>query len=207
MNRQDIRTVPPTFSIASALAGTLFGFVAGYIIANQQHLQQPLSRQGTAETVQAAAAPLPTPTSGGAPALVDERELQTYRDILARDPKNTAAATRLGDLLYDAQRYAEAIPHYQQAFALDPKNVNVSTDLGTALWYSGRADEALAQYAKSLAIDARHGQTLFNIGIVKLEGKHDARGAIESWEALLATNPNSSNAAKARELLEKARAR
>ena len=83
----------------------------------------------------------------------------------------------------------EAIPYYQQAFTLDPKNVNVSTDLATALYYAGRADEALAQFDKSLAIDPKHGQTLFNVGIVRRDGKNDPKGAIAAWERLLASVP------------------
>ena len=125
--------------------------------------------------------------------------------LLARDPRNVQAAVSAGNLLYDAKRYAEAIPFYQQAMAIDPRNVNVSTDLGTALWYSGRADEALAQYARSLEIDARHAQTLFNIGIVKSEGKRDYAGAVISWQQLLAANPSYSNAASVRSMIDEAR--
>lgn len=131
--------------------------------------------------------------------------IEAYRDILARDPKNLTAVTTLGNKLYDAGRYAEAIPYYQQAFALDSRNANLSTDLGTALWYSGRPDEALAQYQKSLAADPKHSQTLFNIGIVRLDGKQDALGAIQAWEQLLSTSPTYADADKVRRLLAAAR--
>lgn len=137
--------------------------------------------------------------------LADENALAAYRDMLARDPKNLQAAISAGNLLYDAKRFAEAIPYYEQAMALDGKNVNVSTDLGTALWYTGRADDALKQYAQSLAIDARHAQTLFNMGIVKSEGKRDYTGAVASWEQLLAANPSYSNAASVRSMIDEAR--
>ncbi|MBI2835445.1 MAG: tetratricopeptide repeat protein [Acidobacteria bacterium] len=156
-------------------------------------------------TVAPATAPATPATAGSAPALINEAELKTYRDILARDPKNVEAAIRLGNMLYDAQRYSEAIPYYQQALTIQPQNVNVSTDLGTALWYSGHADRALAQYDKSLAIDADHSQTLFNVGIVRLDGKQDPRGAIEVWEKLLSVEPGYANAAKVRELISTAR--
>jgi tetratricopeptide (TPR) repeat protein len=153
---------------------------------------------GPAGPVQAAAAPAP---------VVDESELRAYREILARDPKNLQAAVKAGNLLYDAQRYAEAIDFYKQAFALNPADINVSTDLGTALWYAGRADEALAQYQKSLAIDSSHAQTLFNVGIVRADGKRDYAGAIEAWDALLKANPAYPDAAKVRTLMSGARAR
>jgi tetratricopeptide (TPR) repeat protein len=81
----------------------------------------------------------------------------------------------------------------------------VSTDLGTALWYSGHADAALAQYARSLSIDARHAQTLFNMGIVKSEGKRDYAGAAATWEQLLAANPLYPNASTVRSMIDEAR--
>jgi tetratricopeptide (TPR) repeat protein len=109
--------------------------------------------------------------SGAQPPVFDEAQLRAYRDTLSRDPKNVQAAVGAANLLYDAQRYHEAIGFYQQAIAVDPSDVNISTDLGTALWYGGRPDEALAQYEKSLALNAAHAQTLFNVGIVRSEGK------------------------------------
>jgi tetratricopeptide (TPR) repeat protein len=181
--------------IVYAIAAGAFGVIAGYVIA----VQGGSARPAPPAAVQAAAAP--------AAPVVDEAELRAYREILARDPKNLQAAVKAGNLLYDAQRYAEAIDFYKQAFALNPADINVSTDLGTALWYAGRADEALAQYQKSLAIDASHAQTLFNVGIVRADGKRDYAGAIEAWDALLKANPAYPDAAKVRTLMSGARAR
>ena len=175
--------------IAYAIAALMAGGLGGYVLAVQ----------GTRSTGSVAAAPSIT-TSSTAP-VVDEGALRVYRDILARDPKNVQAAVSAANLLYDGQRYAEAISLYQQAFALNPSDINVSTDLGTALWYSGRPDEALAQYDKSLAVSATHAQTLFNIGIVKSEGKRDYLGAVTAWEKLLATNPAYPEAVKVRGLI------
>ncbi len=139
--------------------------------------------------------------------MVDENALKAYRDILARDPKNVQAAVSAANMLYDAQRYSEAIPLYQQAFALNPADINVSTDLGTALWYAGRPDEALAQFERSLKINATHPQTLFNKGVVNADGKHDYKAAAETWETLLKTNPAYADAAHVREMIEDARRR
>ena len=169
----------------------LFGVIVGYMLG--------VSRTGAgslpvaANTV-AAAAPQAT-------AVVTEQELQGWRNILATDPKNLRANVDLANRLYDAKRYAEAIPYYQQAVTIDPKNVNVSTDLATALYYAGRADEALAQFDRSLVIDPKHGQTLFNIGIVKRDARNDPKGAIAAWERLLASVPDYPDAAKVRSMI------
>jgi tetratricopeptide (TPR) repeat protein len=186
-------------ALITGVAGAFFGLLVGYTLGAQS--SGPVSAAAAAAPqVQTAAAPAPVP-------ILDERDLQAYRDILARDPKNVRAATELANKLYDAGRFVEAIPYYQQAFALDARNVNLSTDFGTALWYSGRPDEALAQYAKSLAVDPSHAQTLFNVGIVRRDGKHDSAGAIEAWEKLLAANPGYADASKVRTMIDAARVR
>lgn len=181
--------------IVYAIATMMFGTIAGYIIAVQAGKSQP--------------APSATQTAISQPsaAVVNESELSAYREILARDPKNAQAAVKAGNLLYDAQRYTEAIGFYEQAFALVPSDINVSTDLGTALWYAGRPDQALAQYEKSLAISPTHAQTLFNVGIVRADGKRDYVGAVAAWESLLKTNPGYPDIAKVRSLITDARAK
>ena len=177
--------------IVYAAAVIIVGGLAGYVLSLQGG--QPSASAGVP-----AAATAATP-------IVDESELRAYREILTRDPKNAQAAIKAGNLLYDAHRYVEAIGFYQQAFAVAPKDISLSTDLGTALWYVGRADEALAQYEKSLAIDATHAQTLFNMGIVRSDGKHDYRGAIAAWETLLKTNPGYPEVMKVQSLIADAR--
>jgi tetratricopeptide (TPR) repeat protein len=186
---------PPTqyawvvYTVAMLMVGSLTGYV----------LSVEMNRPGTAPSAAPAAAPAASAT------VVNEAELRAYRDILTRDPKNLEAAVKAGNLLYDAQRYVEAIGFYQQAFAINPSDINVSTDLGTALWYAGRADEALAQYQKSLAINATHGQTLFNVGIVRADGKGDYAGAVSAWGTLLETNPQYPDVPRVQTLIADAR--
>ena len=183
-------TITPLTAV-TGIAGVLFGVIVGFMLG--------VSRNGAGPVPVAAAA---AATSATAPvAVVSEQELQGWRNILATDPKNVRANVELANRLYDAGRYAEAIPYYHQAFTLDATNVGVSTDLATALYYAGRADEALAQFDTSLALDPRHGQTLFNVGIVKRDAKHDPRGAIAAWERLLAAVPDYPEAAKVRTMI------
>jgi Flp pilus assembly protein TadD len=174
--------------IVYVIATLLVGGLAGYLLAS--------TAAPPAGTKQVAATTA-SPVTG---VVFDDGALRAYQNILARDPKNLEAAIGAGNLLYDAKRYIEAIPYYQQALAIKD-DVNVSTDLGTALWYSGRADEALTQYAKSLAIYPNHAQTLFNIGIVKSDGKRDYRGAVEAWQALLDKNPGYPNATSVKNMI------
>jgi tetratricopeptide (TPR) repeat protein len=176
----------------TGVAGILLGVIVGYVIGAAQ-------TQGGA----AVAASAQDPHVHGTPAagMVDEAELQAYRNILASDPRNVKANIELGNRLYDAGRFAESVPYYQQALALEPRNVSVSTDLGTALYYAGRPDEALAQLDKSLALDPRHAQTWFNIGIIRRDAKGNKPGAVEAWENLLKVAPDYPEAARVRSLI------
>jgi cytochrome c-type biogenesis protein CcmH/NrfG len=193
----------PSFSslnIVTGIAGVLLGVIVGYIIGAGQ-AAGPSSGLASAPAVAAPQAAAPAAT-----AVVSDAELQAYRDILAKDPKNLKAVTDLANRLYDSGRYAEAIPYYQQAHQLDPKNANISTDLGTALYYAGRPDDALVQLEQSLKADPSHAQTLFNIGIIKRDGKKDGKGAVEAWQRLLETVPNYPEAARVRSLIAETKA-
>ena len=186
------QTSSTTWALISG-ACLLLGLAVGYVIFGSQQPAVPVA---------APAAVAPAPAAGGPQAgLMDEQQAQALRNILARDPTNVQANTQLGHLYYDSGRFAEAVGPYQQAFAGDPRNVNLSTDLGTSLWYSGRPDEAIAQFAKSLAIAPTHPQTLFNLGIVKRDGKQDLAGAVQAWEKLLATNPSYPERDKVQQLI------
>ncbi len=181
--------------IVYAVAMLLVGGLAGYVLSIAGNNGAPAATTTATAPVNAA------PAAG----MVDEVALKAYRDILARDPKNFQAAVSAGNMFYDAKRYEEAIPFYQQAMAANGRDVNVSTDLGTALWYTGRADAALAQYAVSLTIDPAHAQTLYNMGIVRSDGKKDFAGAAQAWETLLQTNPAYPNASNVRTMIAEAK--
>ena len=105
------------------------------------------------------------------------------------DPKNPDLLTSIGNLYYDAQQYPVAIGYYGRALTSKPSDVAVRTDLGTAYWYMGKADEAIAEFNKALAFAPNNPNTLFNLGLVKWQGKHDGPSAIADWKKLLAMNP------------------
>ncbi len=172
--------------IVYAVAMLVVGGLAGYILANAG------ARQSTSVNPQSA---VPGPQSV-APLAAPASAITTFAD-----------AADAGNRFYDAQRYEDAIPYYQKALSFNANDVGVSTDLGTALWYAGRADAALAQYDHSLALDRTHAQTLFNVGVVRADGKHDYAGAIDAWESLLKANPDYQAAEKVRSLISDARRR
>ncbi len=131
-----------------------------------------------------------------------EAELNRLKSIIDANSADVQAMTNLANSYYDTERYEEAIVWYHKILEKNPSDVNISTDLGTALWYLQKPDDAIAQFNHSLEINPDHPQTLFNLGIVKLHGKNDAKGAIVAWERLLRTSPNDPRAAQLKSEIE-----
>ena len=145
--------------------------MAGYVIGTGRPA-------GVVAPAGVAAAPASTAVS----ATPTDAQVQALHDPISREPGNAKVQIDLGNVLYDAGRYQEAIGHYQKALELDPKNVRRQHRPGDGSVVSGPARRrAGASLRKSLAIEPNHPQTLFNIGIVRLEGKQDRAGAIEAW--------------------------
>jgi tetratricopeptide (TPR) repeat protein len=84
--------------------------------------------------------------------------------------------------------------------------VDVRTDMGTAIWYSGDPDRAIREYEEALKDKPSYPQTLFNMGVVKWQGKHDGKAALELWERLLANDPSYPERQKVEAVMRRVRA-
>jgi cytochrome c-type biogenesis protein CcmH/NrfG len=143
--------------------------------------------------------PTPSTTAPGAespiprPARLKEMADAQATPLLERlksDPNNPALLVSIGNLYYDAQQYPIAVDYYGRALNARPADADVRTDMATAYWYMGNADAAIAEFNKALTYAPNHPNTLFNLGLVKWQGKKDSAGAVADWEKLLASNPN-----------------
>ncbi len=123
---------------------------------------------------------------------------------LQQRPNDANLLASIGNLYYDSQVYPQAIEYYRRSLNIIPTNPDVRTDMGTAMWYSGDADGALKEFATSLSYNSTHNGTLFNRGVVLMQGKHDAKGAIASWQKLLQVNPNYPDRPKVEQLIAQA---
>ena len=189
-------------SVVLGIAGIFFGLLVGWILGSQSTRRAP-------DPPVAAATPSPAPASGGGASAPPAALNQTQVDALTRKaeaaPRDAAVRAELGNLYFDAERYAEAIRWYQASLDLDPRNANVSTDLGVAYYYANQADRALAQFDKSLAIDPAHAKTLLNLGVVRAFGKQDLAGATAAWQQVIARAPDSAEGRAARQMIEAVR--
>ena len=184
-------------SIAFAVAGVLFGLLAGWIIGSQSAGRQaPPAPQAAAATPQAGSQAVP----------LDEAQVNALKAAAAREPSDAAPRVQLANLYFDAERYADAIAWYTEALTLAPDDVNVSTDLGVSYYYSDQPDKALEQFARSLKLNPTHTKTILNMGIVKAFGKKDLEGAVEAWTRVVELAPDSPEGQAAKGALERMRA-
>jgi tetratricopeptide (TPR) repeat protein len=184
-------------SLVYAAAGTLVGFLGGWIIGSQ-HTIAGAPAAAIATPAPTAAAPANAPT---APPL-DSAKVQAATSRASSEPSNPGPRIELGNLYFDAEQYQEAARWYEAALAIDPSNVDVSTDLGVSFYYLNQPDRALAQFDKSLKINPKHSKTLLNLGIVRAFGKQDLQGAAKAWQEVIAVAPSSPEGQAARRALE-----
>jgi len=116
---------------------------------------------------------------------------------LKTDPKNTTLLVQVGALYHATHQFKEAASYYQRAVDADPKNVANRNKLASSLYRDGDVDGALAQLKQALSYDPADANSLFNVGMIRLEGKQDARGALAAWRQLLKANPELSEDRKA----------
>jgi tetratricopeptide (TPR) repeat protein len=185
-------------SLVYAAAGTLVGFLGGWIIGSQHTISGAPSAAITAPAPTAAA------PAGGAPTAppLDNAKVEAAATRASSEPSNPAPRIELGNLYFDAEQYQEAARWYEAALAIDPSNADVSTDLGVSFYYLNQPDRALAQFDKSLKINPKHSKTLLNLGIVRAFGKQDLQGAAKAWQEVIAVAPSSPEGQAARRALE-----
>lgn len=191
-----------TQAYVMAVVCLLIGVAVGYFV------------RGSAAPVRASAAataPSSVPDAQGTsvtPAQLKQMADQQVTPLLQQlktTPNDPALLANIGNVYYDAQQYKDAIDYYSRSLQNNPNNPNVRTDMGTAYFYLGDSDRAISEFNTALKDDPKHGQTLFNLGMVKWQGKGDTQGAVDTWEHLLKVVPDYPERAKVEELISRAK--
>jgi cytochrome c-type biogenesis protein CcmH/NrfG len=189
-----------------AVLSLLLGMGGGWFIRGPQAKGPQTGASSTAVAATGA-------RSAGAQAQPTPDQMKTMADTqaapllekLKTDPNNPELLTNVGNIYYDTQQYPTAIDLYHRALKAQPSNAAVRTDMATAYWYIGDADGAITELNKALTYQPDNANTLFNLGIVKWQGKMDVDGAIAVWQKLLDTNPNYEGKEKVQQLIAQAR--
>jgi cytochrome c-type biogenesis protein CcmH/NrfG len=184
-------------SIAFALAGIVFGLLAGWVIGAQY-----ATTRAVPPVVAAATPAAPAPATPAAPPPLNQAEVEKFRTQAEAEPTSIAPRVALANLYFDAEQYSEAVTWYEAAMKLDARNADVSTDLGVSYYYLNQPDRALQQFEHSLAVNPKHTKTLLNLGIVRAFGKQDLAGATKAWQGVVDMAPNSPEGQAAKRALD-----
>jgi cytochrome c-type biogenesis protein CcmH/NrfG len=143
-----------------------------------------------------------SPHAGHMPTLEEMKEMADkqaapLKEKLKSDPNNSAELMHVAAIYHTAHQFKEAADYYAKAVQEDPKNVAARTKLATSLFRSGDADGAIAQLNRALSYDPKDANALFDLGMIRLQGKQDGRGALAAWQQLLKTNPQMSSERRA----------
>ncbi len=130
-----------------------------------------------------------------------ETQLRTVKSQLENNPDNVELNIEMGNLLFDLQRFSEAIPYYEKSLKLHPNNPDVMVDLGVSYFYLENYQKARDLFEKALKVQPNHVNALYNLGIIGLRTQQ-MNLVMDAWGKLMQVAPNSSQAAQASHILD-----
>jgi cytochrome c-type biogenesis protein CcmH/NrfG len=155
-------------------------------------------------------APRPAPTAvtaphGSMPAghsleqlkQISDQKAAPLLEKLKANPNDASLLMQVAALYHTTHRFKEAADYYGRAVNTDPKNVVLRTKLASSLYRSGDIDGAINQLNTALTYAPNDANALFDLGMIKLQGKGDSKGAVAAWRHLLKSNPDLSPDRKA----------
>ena len=95
-----------------------------------------------------------------------------------------------GNVLYQLQRYAEALAAYEQAIRLDPNDATLYSNKGHAVQHLGRHEEVLAAYEQAIRLDPNDVTYHNNKGNTLYALKRYTE-ALAAYEQAIRLDPNS----------------
>lgn len=157
-----------------------------------------------------AAMPMPQPRpaagsqmpSGRMPTLADMKQMADKQAAplmakLKADPNNVDLLMQVAAIYHTTHQFQDAATYYRRAAEVDPKNVALRTKLAASLYRTGDVDAAIAQLKQALTYDPKDANALFDLGMMRLQGKQDGKGALAAWQQLLKSNPQLSSERRA----------
>lgn len=162
--------------IFSFLFGLFIGFGIGYVITDLHYRKLELQVE--------------KPKSQESNNPMDEihRQLNTFQEILKKNPNDYEALVGLGNLYYDIGQFEKAISYYEKAVSIK-KDPDIITDLGTCMREIGKPEEAMKLYEEALKIDENHWRAAYNIIIISIKDINDKDKALFYFEKLKKINP------------------
>jgi cytochrome c-type biogenesis protein CcmH/NrfG len=165
-----------------AMAGLclIVGLAIGYLFRGSQSSTLPLSTQSERDSQPAA---IPNAMGGHMPTIEQMKQMADKKaapllEKLKSDRYNSDLLIEVGKIYNSTHQFKEAAGYYGKALQVTPNNVAIRTEMASCLYYSGDVDGAISQLQQSLRYDPKDANSLFNLGMVKWQGKKDCKGAL-----------------------------
>lgn len=113
---------------------------------------------------------------------------RAYRDVIATDPDNAAAAHFLGMLKGQAGAYAEALALILLSVRKSPRNANFRSNLGTVYAQSGEHLKAVDCFREAIRLDPSLPEAHKNLGL-SLEALERWADSSDAYSRALALRP------------------
>jgi cytochrome c-type biogenesis protein CcmH/NrfG len=182
---------------AMAVICLVVGLAIGYLFRGSQSPAPPLQPAANAQPAASAGG-----MGGRMPSLEEMKQIADKKaapllEKLKGDPNNSDLLFQVGNIYRATHRFKDAAGYYDKALQVDPKNVAIRTEMASTLYYNGDVDGAISQLQQALRYDPKDANSLFNLGMIKWQGKQDSKGAVAAWQQLLKSNPQLSAERKA----------
>jgi protein O-mannosyl-transferase len=122
-----------------------------------------------------------------------DNSIALWKDSVNKDPLNYLAHNNLGGALFDKNRMAEAITHYQKAVEIKPDYVEALNNLGGALLKSGNLQASMQYLRKALQLRPDYAEANNNLG-KNLADQGKIEDAIQYFDKALQIRPEYVNA-------------
>ena len=177
---------------AMAVISLVVGLAIGYLFRGSQSPAAPAQPVAAAQS---------SPSAGGMggmggqmPTLdqmkqMADKKAEPLLEKLKSDPRNSDLLIQVGKIYLATHKFKEAAAYYDKALQVNPKNVAIRTEMASCLYYSGDVDGAISQLQQALHYNPKDANSLFNLGMIKWQGKQDSKGAMAAWQQLLKSNP------------------
>lgn len=182
---------------AMAVICLVVGLAIGYLFRGSQSPAPPAQPAANAQPAASAGG-----MGGRMPSLDEMKQIADKKaapllEELKGDPNNSDLLFQVGNIYRATHRFKDAAGYYDKALQVDPKNVAIRTEMASTLYYNGDVDGAISQLQQALRYDPKDANSLFNLGMIKWQGKQDSKGAVAAWQQLLKSNPKLSAERKA----------
>ncbi|WP_348261976.1 tetratricopeptide repeat protein [Telmatobacter sp. DSM 110680] len=179
----------PVFSVALICLGAGLGI--GYLMRGSQQAVLPAigSAHPVTQTDATTAKPMSHRITLEQMRQMADKQAAPLLEKLRTNPNDTGLLVQVGAIYHTTHRFKEAADYYNRALEIDPKDVAIRTKLASSLYRNGDIEGSIAQLNRALTYDPGNANALFDLGMIKLQGKGDPKGALAAWQRLLKMNP------------------